>query len=558
MSIFMFFMAVLPAALLMYFVYKADKIEKEPAGLLVKLFLFGLLSTLSALVLEILGELILRLIFPYGGLAYTALMMFCVVALSEEAGKYFVVKKVAWKDPAFNYTFDAVVYAVFSSLGFAALENVMYLTDAPIITAIMRGILAVPGHAIDAVFMGSYFGAAKRCEAIGDEKGKKANLIKALVVPVIIHGFYDFCLSCDIPYAIVIFFIFEIFITIYAIMKVKKLSSSDSAIFPMGYYPGAQVAYQMYNQGALRFDPMTGQPIYVAQPQPMVQPMGFDPMTGQPIMQQAQPQFQAQPMGFDPMTGQPIMQQAQPQFQAQPQMQAPVQQAQPMGFDPMTGQPIMQQAQPQFQAQPQMQAPVQQSQPMGFDPMTGQPIMQQAQPQSGMHFDPMTGQPIMQQAQPQFQAQAQPQFQQAVAQETSAQQPEKQAVAQETSVQQAPVQEAPVQQAEKQAPAQETAVAQSQPVMHFDPMTGQPIMQQTQAQSQAPVQETVQQAPVQEAPVQQVEIQAQTVLKDSVPVQDQVFESENPTQELAPNVVSSANYDPMTGRPIEPSFAPEA
>ena len=420
MSIFMFFMAVLPAALLMYFVYKADKIEKEPAGLLVKLFLFGLLSTLSALVLEILGELILRLIFPYGGLAYTALMMFCVVALSEEAGKYFVVKKVAWKDPAFNYTFDAVVYAVFSSLGFAALENVMYLTDAPIITAIMRGILAVPGHAIDAVFMGSYFGAAKRCEAIGDEKGKKANLIKALVVPVIIHGFYDFCLSCDIPYAIVIFFIFEIFITIYAIMKVKKLSSSDSAIFPMGYYPGAQVAYQMYNQGALRFDPMTGQPIYVAQPQPMVQPMGFDPMTGQPIMQQAQPQFQAQS---------------------------------------------------------------------------------------------------------QFQAQAQPQFQQAAAQETTAQQPETQAV------------------------AQETAATQSQPVMHFDPMTGQPIMQQTEAQSQAPVQE---------APVQQVETQAQTVLKDSVPVQDQVFESENPTQELAPNVVSSANYDPMTGRPIEPSFAPEA
>ena len=505
MSIFMFFMAVLPAALLMYFVYKADKIEKEPAGLLVKLFLFGLLSTLSALVLEILGELVLRLIFPYGGLAYTALMMFCVVALSEEAGKYFVVKKVAWKDPAFNYTFDAVVYAVFSSLGFAALENVMYLTDAPIITAIMRGVLAVPGHAIDAVFMGSYFGAAKRCEAIGDEKGKKANLIKALVVPVIIHGFYDFCLSCEIPYAIVIFFIFEIFITIYAIMKVKKLSSSDSAIFPMGYYPGAQVAYQMYNQGTLRFDPMTGQPIYVAQPQPMVQPMGFDPMTGQPIMQQAQPQFQAQ---------------------SQPQMQASAQQAQQMSFDPMTGQPIMQQAQPQFQAQtqPQFQQAVAQE-TSAQQPEKQAPAQETtaAQSQPVMHFDPMTGQPIMQQAQPQFQ--------QAVAQETSAQQPE------------------------KQASAQETAAAQSQPVMHFDPMTGLPV---DQAKSQAPAQETAQQAPVQETSVQQVETQAQTVLKDSVPVQDQVFESENPTQELAPNVVSSANYDPMTGRPIEPSFAPEA
>jgi RsiW-degrading membrane proteinase PrsW (M82 family) len=365
MKMVMIYLAILPAAVLMYFIYKADKVEKEPVELLVKIFLYGVVTTISAVILELLGDDILGFFLYEDSLPFIFLENFFVVALAEELGKYVVVKKVAWKHPAFNYTFDAVVYAVFASLGFAVLENILYLTDASITTAVMRGVLAVPGHAIDAVFMGSYFGAAKRCEALGDKNGMKTNLQKALIVPVGIHGFYDFCLSVSdyYPIAILVFFVFEIGITIYAIRKVKKLSASDTALFPTGYYPGATIAAQMYNQRAMGFEPMPVQPA-----------MNFDPMTGQPLQPVMQPVQPLQPaMNFDPMTGKPLHPIEQP---VQPVMQPA------MNFDPMTGKPL----QP---VQPVVQPA------MNFDPMTGKPL-QPVQPvvQPAMNFDPMTGKPL--------------------------------------------------------------------------------------------------------------------------------------------------------------------
>ncbi len=386
----MIYLAILPAAVLMYFIYKADKVEKEPVELLVKIFLYGVVTTISAVILELLGDDILGFFLYEDSLPFIFLENFFVVALAEELGKYVVVKKVAWKHPAFNYTFDAVVYAVFASLGFAVLENVLYLTDASITTAVMRGILAVPGHAIDAVFMGSYFGAAKRCEALGDKNGMKTNLQMALIVPVGIHGFYDFCLSVSdyYPIAILVFFVFEICITIYAIRKVKKLSASDTALFPTGYYPGATIAAQMYNQRAMGFEPMPVQPA-----------MNFDPMTGQPlqpVMQPVQPVVQPA-MNFDPMTGQPLHPIEQP---VQPVMQPA------MNFDPMTGKPL-------HPVQPAVQPA------MNFDPMTGQPLHPIAQPVQSVvqpstpadndapaepkefvpvtpiQYDPVTGQPVV-------------------------------------------------------------------------------------------------------------------------------------------------------------------
>ena len=380
----MIYLAILPAAVLLYFIYKADKVEKEPVELLVKIFLYGVVSTISAVILEVLGDEILGIFLYEDSFLFILLENFLVVALAEEFGKYFVVKKIAWKHPAFNYTFDAVVYAVFASLGFAVLENILYLTDASFTTAVMRGILAVPGHAIDAVFMGSYFGAAKRCEALGDKKGMKTNLQKALIVPVCIHGFYDFCLSISdyYPIAILVFIVFEICITIYAIRKVKKLSASDTAFFPTGYYPGATIAAQMYNQRTMGFEPMPGQPV---QPtfQPVMQPgMNFDPMTGKPLHPMAQPgQPVVQPvaqavqpaMNFDPMTGKPL--------HSMP-AQSVVQPMQPaMNFDPMTGKPLHPAAQPvqsttpaddDAPAEPKEFVPVT---PIQYDPVTGQPVI---------------------------------------------------------------------------------------------------------------------------------------------------------------------------------------
>lgn len=217
---FMLLLAVLPAFFLLRYVNKMDKTEKEPRGLLIRLFIGGALTTITAVLFgTILGFFNL---FDEETVPYLIFDNFIATALVEEGGKYFVMKKLTWKNSEFNYTFDAVVYAVTVSLGFATLENILYVMDGDIVTALMRAVLAVPGHAIDGVFMGYYYGMAKL-------KGRTNP--KILLIPVIMHGFYDFCLESDSTLMLLLFFVYEIFITVKAVKKVKNLSAADTAVY---------------------------------------------------------------------------------------------------------------------------------------------------------------------------------------------------------------------------------------------------------------------------------------------------------------------------------------
>lgn len=226
----MFLLAILPGIVLFVVVWRSDKIEKEPGGLLLKLFLFGALTTISAIVIGLAGEAIFGFIGK-GSMLYIFIDNFLLTALVEEAGKYVVLKKLTWKHPAFDHTFDAVVYAVTASLGFATLENMIYLIDAGIGTGIMRAVMSVPGHAIYGVFMGYYYGMAKTAEVNGDDRNSKLYLKKALIIPVLLHGFYDFCIgSADYGIFLLLLFVFEIVLTVIGIKKIKKLSREDTAI----------------------------------------------------------------------------------------------------------------------------------------------------------------------------------------------------------------------------------------------------------------------------------------------------------------------------------------
>ncbi len=227
---YMLLLSVLPSIILFVVVWRGDRYEKEPPKLLVKLFLLGALTTVSAFIIELLfSDFILGSCDPQGML-FLIIDNFLVVAVAEEAGKYLVLKKVTWKHPAFNYTFDAVVYAVTVSLGFATLENMLYLVDGGFGTAVMRALFSVPGHFIDALYMGYYYGFARYSEAFGDERLRKKYLRQAFIVPVLIHGFYDFCLSTEYWGFILIFLVFEIVITVLAIRKFRQLSKVAATI----------------------------------------------------------------------------------------------------------------------------------------------------------------------------------------------------------------------------------------------------------------------------------------------------------------------------------------
>ena len=223
-------LAVLPGIVLFRAVRGQDKIEKEPAGLMLALFIGGALTTVSAILLGQLGNVVLLDGLAPTSLEYLLLDNFIVTALVEEGGKYFVLKRRTWRHPAFNYTFDAVVYAVTAALGFAVLENILYVMDGDITTALLRAVFSVPGHAFDGVFMGYYYGLAKAAWTAGDRRATRGALRKALWVPVLLHGFYDFCLETESGLFTIIFIVFDIALTVFAIRRIKKLSRSDAPV----------------------------------------------------------------------------------------------------------------------------------------------------------------------------------------------------------------------------------------------------------------------------------------------------------------------------------------
>ena len=145
--------AVIPAIVLLRFVYKEDRLDKESPGLLLSLVIFGILSTFAAIVTEQIGETVLTLLLPQNSTAYNALLYFIVVALSEEGFKYLLLKKRTWYSGEFNCQFDGIVYAVFVALGFALWENISYVLMYGLGTAAIRAVTAVPGHACFGVFM---------------------------------------------------------------------------------------------------------------------------------------------------------------------------------------------------------------------------------------------------------------------------------------------------------------------------------------------------------------------------------------------------------------------
>ncbi|MCR5324151.1 MAG: PrsW family intramembrane metalloprotease [Lachnospiraceae bacterium] len=226
----MLYLAIIPSIILFIIVWRSDKIEKEPVGLLLKVFIFGALTTISAIVIGLFTKNIVTDLIDEESLIFIFIDNFFLTALVEEGGKYFVLKKTTWKHPAFNYMFDGVVYAVCSSLGFATVENILYLFDEGIGTAIGRGLLSVPGHVTYAIFMGYYYGMAKLASVEGDTQKVRSSLIKALWIPVLLHGTYDFCLSSGYDILIVVFFIFEVVLSVVAFKKLRKLSKEDRPI----------------------------------------------------------------------------------------------------------------------------------------------------------------------------------------------------------------------------------------------------------------------------------------------------------------------------------------
>lgn len=181
---FLLAIALAPGAAIGLYIYWKDKHEREPLGLLVKSFFFGVISTLITLLIS---WPISRLVpLDPTSLTQQAVHAFLLVALIEEFSKFIFVRWVLYPNKNFNEPFDGIVYSLTVSLGFAGLENILYVLDGGVETAVLRMFTAVPAHASFGVLMGYFLGKAK----FEHKKGHYA--IYALAVATLFHGAYDY------------------------------------------------------------------------------------------------------------------------------------------------------------------------------------------------------------------------------------------------------------------------------------------------------------------------------------------------------------------------------
>lgn len=172
----------------MKYFYDQDKYYKEPAKIIIKVFILsGLITIPLALILGAFVEQV-----KVGGIMGIFITSFITAALIEESLKCWMVKKFAFNKPFFDEVIDGIVYAVAASLGFATLENLIYVMfdEQGLMVALLRAFTAVPAHALDGAILGYFLGIAKF-----SHQSKQNMLIRrGLFMAILFHGLYDFFL----------------------------------------------------------------------------------------------------------------------------------------------------------------------------------------------------------------------------------------------------------------------------------------------------------------------------------------------------------------------------
>lgn len=209
------FLALIPVVILLIGLLVVDHYDREPMKLLLKLFIYGFLVALPIILIE---KLLQQFNFFIGFFAI-AFEAFIVAGLTEEFFKRKVVLKVAFKHVAFNEKLDGIIYCAFAALGFAAIENILYLVfQSQSVTniALMRGLLSVPAHMLFAITMGYYISMAKYATT---PALKKSYMRKSLIHPIILHGLFNFILMINISFL----FIFIPYVVILWVINIKKI-----------------------------------------------------------------------------------------------------------------------------------------------------------------------------------------------------------------------------------------------------------------------------------------------------------------------------------------------
>ncbi|MCM3724425.1 glutamic-type intramembrane protease PrsW [Neobacillus cucumis] len=214
--------AIAPGLALLSYFYLKDEYEPEPVSLVFRTFLYG--------VLLVFPIMFIQHVLETEQLLKTDLFdAFFGSGILEEFFKWFILFYLIYQHVEFDEPFDGIVYGVSVSLGFATVENIFYLVANGIEHAMTRALLPVSSHALFGVIMGFYLGKAKFT------KGNKAKwILLSLLLPILLHGSYDFILI-SLENWLYIILPFMVFLWWFGLRKVKKAKILSANHFKKQY-----------------------------------------------------------------------------------------------------------------------------------------------------------------------------------------------------------------------------------------------------------------------------------------------------------------------------------
>lgn len=231
MNVLLLILSFLPVILLGLYIYYKDS-EKEPKSLLAILFASGFLSSLlvifvNMLLIRIFPDLYVSRNYDKYSFALLFILVFLEMGLLEEFSKWIMIRLLGFKNKEFDQLYDIIVYSVFVSLGFAAFENVFYVTQGGFEVGLYRALFSVPGHAAFGVMMGYFLGFAKTSKT----KGMKISfMILSILVPSLLHTVYNFCLIEETTPYLIMFLGFMIILYFLAFRRIDEFVENDGVI----------------------------------------------------------------------------------------------------------------------------------------------------------------------------------------------------------------------------------------------------------------------------------------------------------------------------------------
>lgn len=201
--------AIAPGCALFSYFYLRNQMATEPRRTLFQTFIFGLLITFPIMFIQyvvqeeeiITGPFLLNAVFS---------------STLEEFFKWFMISAFIYRHVEFDDPYDGILYGAAVSLGFATMENILYLLTFGIDAAFMRALLPVSSHALFGVVMGYYFGKSKFTKY----NGSKGYLALSFIAPLLLHFAYNSILMFK-DYWVYLMTPFMLFLWWFALKKVK-------------------------------------------------------------------------------------------------------------------------------------------------------------------------------------------------------------------------------------------------------------------------------------------------------------------------------------------------